>query len=111
MAVIGLSGNLLYENTSIPKAFVNRSYVDSVIRSKGVPFLMPITEDEEIIKDCLAEPRMNVAEYKLEETDDNRKRPIRIPKKEADGMLTKNNKYKQCQRMWRYSIKQDQYDN
>ena len=50
MAVIGLSGNLLYENTSIPKAFVNRSYVDSVIRSKGVPFLMPITEDEEIIK-------------------------------------------------------------
>ncbi|WP_020004175.1 gamma-glutamyl-gamma-aminobutyrate hydrolase family protein [Brachyspira innocens] len=50
MAVIGLSGNLLYENTSIPKAFVNRSYVDSVIRSKGIPFLMPITEDEEIIK-------------------------------------------------------------
>ncbi|ADG70829.1 gamma-glutamyl-gamma-aminobutyrate hydrolase family protein [Brachyspira murdochii] len=50
MAVIGLSGNLLYENSSIPKAFVNRSYVDSVIRSKGVPFLMPITEDEEIIK-------------------------------------------------------------
>ena len=50
MSVIGLSGNLLYENSSIPKAFVNRSYVDSVIRSKGVPFLMPITEDEEIIK-------------------------------------------------------------
>ncbi|ACN83588.1 gamma-glutamyl-gamma-aminobutyrate hydrolase family protein [Brachyspira hyodysenteriae] len=50
MSVIGLSGNLLYENTSIPKAFVNRSYVDSVIRSKGAPFIMPITEDEEIIK-------------------------------------------------------------
>ena len=64
-------------------------------------------KDEEIIKDCLVEPRMNVAEYKLKETDGNRKKPIRIPKKEADGMLTKNNKYKQCQRMWRYSIKQD----
>ena len=50
MAVIGLSGNLLYENSSIPKEFVNRSYVDSIIRSKGVPFIMPITEDEEIIK-------------------------------------------------------------
>lgn len=50
MAVIGLSGNILYENSSIPKAFVNRSYVDSVIRAKGIPFIMPITEDEEIIK-------------------------------------------------------------
>ena len=50
MSVIGLSGNLLYENTSIPKAFVNRSYVDSVMRSKGTPFIMPIIEDEEIIK-------------------------------------------------------------
>ncbi|WP_295156723.1 gamma-glutamyl-gamma-aminobutyrate hydrolase family protein [uncultured Brachyspira sp.] len=50
MAVIGLSGNILYENNSIPKAFINRYYADSVIRSKGIPFIMPITEDEEIIK-------------------------------------------------------------
>ncbi|ASJ20777.1 gamma-glutamyl-gamma-aminobutyrate hydrolase [Brachyspira hampsonii] len=50
MSVIGLSGNILYENSSIPKAFINRSYVDSVIRSKGVPFLMPITEEKDIIK-------------------------------------------------------------
>ena len=53
MAVIGLSGNLLYENNSIPKAFVNRSYVDSVIRASGVPFIIPITEDEEVIKRML----------------------------------------------------------
>lgn len=50
MAVIGLSGNILYENSSIPKAFVNCYYADSVIRAKGIPFIMPITEDEEIIK-------------------------------------------------------------
>ncbi|WP_295162389.1 gamma-glutamyl-gamma-aminobutyrate hydrolase family protein [uncultured Brachyspira sp.] len=50
MSVIGLSGNILYENNSIPKAFINNSYVNSIIRAKGIPFIMPITEDEKIIK-------------------------------------------------------------
>ena len=50
MSIIGISGNLLYENNSIPKAFVNRSYVDSVIRASGTPFIMPITDDERTIK-------------------------------------------------------------
>ena len=53
MAIIGLSGNLLYENNSIPKAFVNRSYVDSIVRAKGIPTIIPIIEDEEIIKKML----------------------------------------------------------
>ena len=50
MAVIGLSGNILYENSSIPKEFVNKSYIDSVIRSSGIPFIMPIVEDDKIIR-------------------------------------------------------------
>ena len=49
MNIIGISGSVLEEG-SIVKAFVNRSYVDSVVRAGGVPFVMPICEDENIIK-------------------------------------------------------------
>ncbi|WP_300368750.1 gamma-glutamyl-gamma-aminobutyrate hydrolase family protein [Brachyspira sp.] len=50
MAVIGLSGNILYKDVSSPKSFVNKSYIDSVSRADGIPFIMPIVEDEKIIK-------------------------------------------------------------
>lgn len=49
MNIIGISGGILSEG-SIVKAFVNRTYVDSVIRAGGVPFIMPICENENIIK-------------------------------------------------------------
>ena len=49
MNIIGISGSILSEG-SIEKAFVNRTYVDSVVRAGGVPFIMPICEDENIIK-------------------------------------------------------------
>ena len=49
MNIIGISGSILSEG-SIEKAFVNRTYVDSVVRAGGVPFVMPICEDENIIK-------------------------------------------------------------
>lgn len=49
MNIIGISGNILEEN-SIAKAFVNQTYIDSVVRANGIPFIMPICEDENIIK-------------------------------------------------------------
>ena len=49
MNIIGISGNILEEN-SMAKAFVNRTYIDSVVRANGIPFIMPICEDENIIK-------------------------------------------------------------
>ena len=49
MNIIGISGSILSEG-SIEKAFVNRTYVDSVVRAGGVPFVMPICKDENIIK-------------------------------------------------------------
>ena len=49
MNIIGISGSILSED-SIEKAFVNRTYVDSVVRAGGVPFVMPICKDENIIK-------------------------------------------------------------
>jgi hypothetical protein len=42
--------------------------------------------------------RLNVAEYNHFE---------KIPASKTKEQLTKNNKYKQCQRMWRYSINED----
>ena len=52
MNIIGISGNILEEN-SMSKAFVNRTYIDSVVRANGIPFIMPICEDENIIKKWL----------------------------------------------------------
>lgn len=49
MSIIGISGSVLEEGSMV-KAFVNRNYVDSVARAGGVPFIMPICEDENIIK-------------------------------------------------------------
>ena len=49
MNIIGISGNILEEN-SIAKAFVNQTYIDSVVRANGIPFIMPICEDKNIIK-------------------------------------------------------------
>ena len=49
MNIIGISGSILSEG-SIVKAFVNRTYADSVVRAGRVPFIMPICEDENIIK-------------------------------------------------------------
>lgn len=49
MNIIGISGSV-FEEGSVVKSFVNRTYVDSVVRSGGVPFIMPICENENIIK-------------------------------------------------------------
>ncbi len=53
-AVIGISSNLTFENESsflgYERAYVSQDYVDSVINSGGIPLILPMTNDNEIIK-------------------------------------------------------------
>lgn len=52
--------------------------------------------------------RLNVAEYKMENKDGKGLKPIKVEKTGfADEFLTRNKNYKQCQRMWSYSINED----
>lgn len=51
MSVIGITGNIMFDNESIyPKAYVSDGYIASIARAKGIPFMMPICIDEEIIE-------------------------------------------------------------
>lgn len=47
--------------------------------------------------------RINVAEYQLNEKNNWEK----VPASKTDGLLTQNKNYKQCPRMWKYSINED----
>lgn len=47
--------------------------------------------------------RLNVAEYEL----DKKNKPEKVPASKANGLLTKNQNYKQCPRLWRYSINKE----
>lgn len=53
--------------------------------------------------------RLNVAEYKIIDNNDGKgPKPVKIKKDGiAKELLTKNQNYKQCPRMWRYSINED----
>lgn len=53
--------------------------------------------------------RLNVAEYEMKNNNDGKNpKPEKIKKDGiAKELLTKNKNYKQCQRMWRYSINED----
>lgn len=51
MAVIGISGNIIFDKDSIyPKAYVSDGYITSVAKANGIPLMMPICEDKEIVK-------------------------------------------------------------
>lgn len=53
-AVIGISSNLTFENGAsflgYERAYVSQDYVDSVINSGGIPLILPMTDDKEIIR-------------------------------------------------------------
>lgn len=53
--------------------------------------------------------RLNVAEYEMKNNNDGKNpKPEKIKRDGiAKELLTKNKNYKQCQRMWRYSINED----
>ncbi|MDX8337257.1 MULTISPECIES: gamma-glutamyl-gamma-aminobutyrate hydrolase family protein [Cetobacterium] len=53
--IIGISGSIIVDGSGnfpgYKRAYVNNDYVESVIRAGGVPYILPITEDPEIIKE------------------------------------------------------------
>lgn len=61
--IIGISGSIIVDSSGnfpgYERAYVNNDYVESVIRAGGVPYIIPVTDDEELIKeytkniDCL----------------------------------------------------------
>lgn len=55
--VIGITGRLFFEHgsgASVEKTFISNEYINSVIAAGGVPFLMPVTSDKELIDTLLS---------------------------------------------------------
>ncbi len=56
--IIGLSGSLLTHKgksfSGYLRAFTNEDYVRAVVTNGGVPFILPVSEDEEVIKKQVA---------------------------------------------------------
>ena len=52
--IIGISGSILVDNNGsfagYERAYVNKYYVESVLRPGCVPYIIPVTDDEDIIK-------------------------------------------------------------
>ncbi len=52
--IIGISGNMMIDQGGMfpgyERAYVNDDYVQAVIRGGGIPFIIPISECEEVIK-------------------------------------------------------------
>lgn len=55
--IIGISGSVIIDNGGIfpgyHRSYVNEDYVDSVVQNGGVPFIIPFTENDEVIKSQL----------------------------------------------------------
>ncbi|WP_281827866.1 MULTISPECIES: gamma-glutamyl-gamma-aminobutyrate hydrolase family protein [Lactobacillus] len=55
--IIGISGSVIIDNGGIVpgyhRSYVNEDYVDSVVQNGGVPFIIPFTENDEVIKSQL----------------------------------------------------------
>ena len=53
--IIGISGSeIIDEGGMFPgyrRSYVNEDYVDSVVKNGGIPFIIPFTENDEVIKD------------------------------------------------------------
>ncbi|KRM49982.1 gamma-glutamyl-gamma-aminobutyrate hydrolase family protein [Lactobacillus jensenii] len=55
--IIGISGSEIIDNGGIfpgyRRSYVNEDYVDSVVKNGGIPFIIPFTESDEVIKEQL----------------------------------------------------------
>ena len=55
--IIGISGSVIIDNGGIfpgyHRSYVNEDYVDSVVQNGGVPYIIPFTEDDEVIREQL----------------------------------------------------------
>ena len=52
-AIIGISSSIIVDNSGsfagYKRAYVNKDYVDAVIRAGGVPLIIPFSTDKEVI--------------------------------------------------------------
>ena len=49
--VIGISGNIIYENSKISnKMFVNETYTEAVYKSEAIAFIIPMTDNKTMLK-------------------------------------------------------------
>lgn len=55
--IIGISGSVIIDDGGIfpgyHRSYVNEDYVDSVVQNGGVPYIIPFTEDDEVIREQL----------------------------------------------------------
>ena len=55
--LIGVSGSVIIDDGGIfpgyHRSYVNEDYIDSVVKNGGVPFIIPFTEDDDVIKQQL----------------------------------------------------------
>lgn len=55
--IIGISGSVIIDDGGIfpgyRRSYVNEDYVDSVVQNGGVPYIIPFTEDDEVIRQQL----------------------------------------------------------
>lgn len=55
--IIGISGSVIIDDGGIfpgyRRSYVNEDYVDSVVQNGGVPYIIPFTEDNEVIREQL----------------------------------------------------------
>lgn len=53
--IIGISGSIMKDSTGdfagYERAYVNNDYVESVVRAGGIPYIIPLVEDEDVIKE------------------------------------------------------------
>ena len=52
--IIGISGSVIIDDGGIfpgyHRSYVNEDYVDSVVQNGGVPYIIPFTENDEVIR-------------------------------------------------------------
>ena len=55
--IIGISGSVIIDDGGIfpgyHRSYVNEDYVDSVVQNGGVPYIIPFTENDEVIREQL----------------------------------------------------------
>lgn len=53
--IVGISGSMIFdEGGNMPgyeRAYVNNDYVQAVVRAGGIPYIIPMVSDEEVIKE------------------------------------------------------------
>lgn len=53
--IIGISGNIMKDSSGdfagYERAYVNNDYVEAVVKAGGIPYIIPLTESEEVIKE------------------------------------------------------------